>query len=571
MATIASLLVNLGMNSASFEAGSKRAGGALRGISREVAGVQRSLSTLKNLAATALIGGGLVSGMRSIVREVESASKVAGGLAKISEAYHVDPSSIIAATKSFRELEHTVKGLLIGVLAELAPVMTNIARIVRQVAEGFGAFARQTFGSIGNLVRLVGSCYVFIKAAALAAAAVRAIVAAKLAWVSVTVLLQSVTGVGLVKALAGLAVGTAAVVALNLGFNKMVDSAREAQTQVRSLSEIQRTIGSIGGQDIKGLQEQAEALREQYRMCRGILLEQSRSNQYNVDAVLFYEKSLTMIRGSLAGISKLRQEYLNMVSAARQHNKLLEDQDSIIDGIGRRFAIAYNMARHGVSENIAALMAAGAPKDVIASAKEWERMTAKLEATKGIARTAEANRKSVDDMIAGLKRHYLVLKNSELAVLLYDAKMKGATGSQLNFISKLYASNKNLETVNKTALNTAATLERMKTAGEALRMAMLSPYEALIERLKEFQKMVKAGAISAVTFGRAVRGAMGEYGRMAGGGFGTYRLGNPLISIESLKTGGGMSQIELLRQLHKDNEIDHGLLKRVAGAVERTA
>jgi len=495
MATIANLLVNLGMNSAAFESGAKRSGGALRGIARDVQAAQRSVTNLGRMVMGAFIGRSAISAVRSIVSEVESASKTAGGLAKISEAYKVDPSAIVAATKSFRELEHTIKGLLIGALAELAPVMTAIARIVRQAAESISAFSRQTFGSVGNVLRVVASCYALIKICAALVPVINAIVRAKKAWVSITVLLQSVTGVGLEKALVGLAVGSVAVLALNVAFDKMMGSAQGAETHIISFSQAQ----------------------------------------------------------------------LDAASAAKQLNARLVEQASVADGVARRFAVAANMARHGVSETIATLKALGASYEIIESALREERGIIRIE-------MARANKKSLDDMIARLKEQVFELKNSALAVELYRAKLLGASTGQLALIFKLHAQTQSLQLAKKAADQFTQAQDRMKAAGESLRKSLATPWESLIDRLKEVHEMLAAEAINAETFGRAVRGAMGEYARSVGRAFGTYRLGNPLISIESMKTGvGGKTAVNVLQELREAGKLDTGLFKRIAAAVEAPA
>ena len=495
MATIANLLVNLGMNSAAFDSGAKKARGSLRGIARDVEAAQRTISGLGRLAMGAFIGRSAISAIRSIVTEVESAAKTSQGLAKISKAYHVDPTSIVAATKSFRELEHTIKGVLIGALTELAPLMTSIARIVRQAAEGFAVFSRETFGSVGNVFRVVASCYALVKISAAVVAAINAIVRAKKAWVSITVLLQAVTGVGLKKALIGLGVGAAAVLALNLAFDKLVGSAGATQTELISFSQAQ----------------------------------------------------------------------LDAASASKQLNVRLVEQASIADGIARRFAVAVNMARHGVSETIATLKALGASHEVIESAMREERAIARIE-------TGRANKKSLDDMIARLKEQVFELKNSALAVELYRAKLLGASTGQLALIFTLHAQTQSLQFAKKAADQLSQAQDRMKAAGESLRKSLASPWESLIDRLKEVHEMLAAEAINAETFGRAVRGAMGEYARSVGRAFGTYRLGNPLISIESMKTGvGAKTAVNVLQELREAGKLDTGLFKRIAAAVEAPA
>jgi len=556
MATIASLLVNLGLNTASFEAGSKRAGGALRGIARDVQAAQRSVASLGRMAIGGLIGGGIVSGMRSVVREVEAASKTTGGLAKISEAFHVDPSAIVAATKSFRELEHTIKGLLVGALAELAPVMTSIARIVRQAADAVGGFARQTFGSIGNLVRLVASAYAFIKATTIAIAVVKAITAAKLAWVSVTVMLQSVTGVGLLAALTGLAVGTAAVVALNVGFDRLTDSARGARAQLDSFNDTFQKIISPAEQYGKQLDDLARTLRAQLASGLDVIAQYQRADipEYNVHAIEQAERTIRRIK-----------KVLEEVTGLQQTNTALQQQGAIVDSLARRYEILTIARERGVSENIATMMVSGASPEQIEKALDLEREIAKIVKDKG-------NRKALEEMIALREEEVSALKNSAFAIELRAAKLLGATPAELSRILTLNAEKKSLLEVAAARIKDAQIVERMKIAGQALRVAMLSPYEALIERLKEVHKMLKAGAISAVTFGRAVHGAMGEYGRtIAAGAYHLERVAAG-ISVETLRGGGGQqSAMTLWQKMAANSGVSIEVQNRILAALKEPA
>jgi len=526
MATIASLMVNLGLNSAAFDSGlegarsrawsfSKQMKSGLKvgtiGMIQDFQAADRGLVSMQNsvrvlgdrlTSATRpliglMIGGSIFMGIKSVLTQVQTALKTPEGIEKFSQAFNVDPSRMRAAAEAMDAVQQAVKQTIVNGVATIAPAIVGISQSLQSAVFWFKQLAETNLYNVTTLGRLVISGYVFTKMLGVASIAIKGIISAYRAWASASVFLQAVSGVGLAKVLVAIGLAAGATIALNIAWDRMVDAGNAASVSAINFADAQDEVVASTKAGTEAVSEVDEALRRA-------------SQRYS--ELYFQQKGYSAAQARILAMGTGNRT--NLLLQAEGRNQEIEDY---------------------------------------------------LEA--GKASTVFLKNLRDEVALRNLNRSALIREKAQRL-----ANVPGG-GMDLAEVEKLITVLEGFETAKKKLEEAAAAMTKIENAAQSIYQSTRTPFENLTSKLDDLNALLNIGMLSWDTYGRAVRGAMGEYGRAAGGGgFGTYRLGNPLISIESMKTGvGGKTALNVLQELREAGKLDTGLFKRIAAAVEAPA
>ena len=559
MATISSLIVNLSMNSASFESGAKRSRNVMFGIGRDVQQLKSTLDNATRFAARMFIGESMLSGIKAVMTQAQAAAKTAEGAQAFAKTFDVEPAKLGAAVDAFSKLQTSVKGMIVGGIAELAPALVGAVRGAQALADAFRSLAESTAGSLGNLLRIIASGYVFVKVCNLTIVAVNAVIKVYRAWAAAALILQGVTGAGLIKAAIGIVIAGAAVVGMNLAFDKLAGSVETVSENTKDLTGNQSDLLAVQ----KRLDEQTrrvDSITDGLGRRMAIAFNMARHGVSEVVAEL-------MAMGATAKDIAQVQFAERMIAGLERVRERAKQLASITEGAGRRMAIAYNVAHHGVSEVVAELMAMGATAEDIAQVQFSERMIAGFERA----------RKRTDwfaDSLAALRDQINLFGASDLDKLLNQmVKLDFPIGSpEVNRIINLYDVLESQREAAKLQEQYAAGWAKWESAFAQVWESTKLPMDSFGDRLQMIDELFKFGWLDADRYGRAIRDAFGEYGSAARGRDPRAYQINPhtLVGGRDVLTIRQESPVGVLKSIARTLGLSNETQNRILKALEPT-